>query len=134
MVKLDARGDERVAGGAVDAEQGADVTGRDGVDVLHLVGMHAHHATDLDLFSGAHVDDGVSLGQVSLIDPDIGQLAVLAVFQLEGQGHQRFVRIVETRITGCSSLSRSKGLVFHVGGQGSNWVTPSSRGWTPLFL
>jgi hypothetical protein len=52
---------EGVAGVTVDAEQGDDVAGVGLVDVLHLVGVHADQAADLDLLAGAAVDDGVAL-------------------------------------------------------------------------
>ena len=44
---------EGVARGAVDAEERDDVAGRRVVDVLHLVGVHAHEAADLDAPAGA---------------------------------------------------------------------------------
>ena len=51
--EVDARGDEGVAGGAIDAEQGADVTGGNGVDIFHLVGVHADQAADFDFFAAS---------------------------------------------------------------------------------
>ena len=83
---------EGIAGGAVDAEQGNDIAGTGRFDLLHLVGMHPHQTPDLDLLAGPGIDDGIALLDRALIGPDIGQLAVAAVFQLEGQGHQGICR------------------------------------------
>ncbi len=49
--------------------------------------MHANEAADLDLLPGAGIDELVALAEPALIDPDVGQLAVGPVLELEGQGH-----------------------------------------------
>ena len=86
-----------VTGGAINAEQGDDVAGTAIVDLLHLVGMHPHQASDLDLFAGAAVVDGIAFLQDTLISPHVGQLSVASVFELEGQHDKFIVRIVGDR-------------------------------------
>ncbi len=55
--------------------------------------MHAHHPSHLNLFAGAHINDGIALGQRPLVHPDVRQLPVGPVFQFEGKRHQRCGRI-----------------------------------------
>lgn len=55
---------ERVARGAVDAEQGGDASRRRTFDFFHFIRVHPHQSPDLRAFSGAHVDDGVPLFRV----------------------------------------------------------------------
>ena len=54
-------------------------------------GWHAslHQPADLDLFSGPNVDDGVALGQDALVYANVGQLAILAVLQLESKRNHK---------------------------------------------
>jgi len=86
---VQARAAKGVAGGAVDAEQGDDITGAGPLDLFHLVGMHANQAADLEFFAGAAVNDGVALLNQALVGADVGQLPVAAILKFEGQGHQR---------------------------------------------
>ena len=50
-----------------------------------LVGVHADQPADLDLLARAGVDDLGALLDPALVDPDVGQLAVGAVLELEGE-------------------------------------------------
>ena len=59
-------GDEGVPRGAFDSEKGPDGAGLEGLDVLHLVGMHPHDAPDLDFSPAAGVDRSVP--EMRLID------------------------------------------------------------------
>ena len=62
------------------------------VDLLHVVGVHAHQPPDLVLL-GAAVDDLVALRDRALVDAQVGELAVAPVLELEGERHQRLVRV-----------------------------------------
>jgi len=90
--QVQARRYKGIAGGTLDTEQGADISRRNGVDVFHLIGMHPGEPADLDLFPRADVHDGRSLGDGSLIDPDVGQLSERTVFKLERQSDNRLIR------------------------------------------
>ncbi|KAJ0162728.1 hypothetical protein CTA2_4081 [Colletotrichum tanaceti] len=79
---------EGVAGGAVDAEDGADLAGADLVDVLHLVGVHADDAGDADLLVGAGVEEVGALAELALVDADVGELAVVVLLELEGEADE----------------------------------------------
>jgi len=61
---------------------------------------------DLDFPAGAHVDDRVSLAQGALINADVGELAVGAIFEFEGQGDQGGLGVLSSR-TVASSRSMS---------------------------
>ena len=102
---------EGVARGAVDAEQGDDVTGAGLLDLFHLVGVHAHQAAHLGLLAGAAVDDGVPLPDLALIGANVGQLAVAAVLQLEGQRHQRVFGIVADHDLGLVPVEIERGIL-----------------------
>lgn len=80
---------EGVAGGAVDAKHGADLTGANLVDILHLVGVHAHDTGDADLLVGARVEEVGALPQGALVDADVGELAVVVLLELEGEADER---------------------------------------------
>ena len=82
-----------VAGGAVDAEQGHDVSACRFADLLHLVGMHAHQAADAESLAAPAVVQLISLAHHSLVDADVGELSVLAVLQLESQGYKGLIRL-----------------------------------------
>ena len=45
--QVEARGNKGIAGGALDSEKGPDITGGCGLDVFHLIGVHANDASDL---------------------------------------------------------------------------------------
>ena len=124
---------EGIAGGAVDAEQGDDIAGAGLIDLLHLVGMHPDQTADLDLFAGAGVDNGVALPDHPLIGPDIGQLTVAAVFQLEGQGDQRIVRIVGDRYLRFVVI-QIKGRIFDIGRTGKVGIDGIEQRLHPLVL
>ncbi|GJD04898.1 hypothetical protein ColKHC_13723 [Colletotrichum higginsianum] len=79
---------ESVAGGAVDAKDGADLAGADLVDVLHLVGVHADDAGDADLLVGAGVEEVGALAELALVDADVGELAVVVLLELEGEADE----------------------------------------------
>jgi len=77
---------EGVARIALDAEHRDDVARARLVDVLHLVGVHAHQAANLVLLAGAGVGDERVARELALIDAQVGELPVAAVLELEGEG------------------------------------------------
>ncbi|MPN22645.1 hypothetical protein SDC9_170028 [bioreactor metagenome] len=77
---------EGVARGAFDAEQRDDVAAGAFADVLHGVRVHADEAADLEALAGPGVVELVALLELALVDADVGELAVLAVLELEAQG------------------------------------------------
>ena len=77
----------------VDAEHGDDVARGRLVDLLHLVGVHAHQPSDLVALAGPRVGDVPALGERPLVDAQVGELPVAAVLQLEGQHHERPARV-----------------------------------------
>lgn len=64
-----------------------------GFDVDRGVRVHAAETSDGDLLAGRHVVDGVSLADRTLVDTDVGELSVLAVFELERVADER-LRVV----------------------------------------
>ena len=84
---------EGVARGALDAEEGHDVAVVALGDVLHGVGVHAHEAADLEALARARVVELGALLDVALVDADVGELAVLAVLELEAEGHGLLGRV-----------------------------------------
>ena len=82
---LDLTVGEGVARVTVDAEQRHDVARGRLVDVFHVVRVHPNQTADLDLLAAALVVDELTLGQGALVDPQVGQLTVPALFQLERQ-------------------------------------------------
>ena len=115
--QADARSRKCVAGSAVYSEKGADIAGRNFVDVLHLIRVNTHNSTDLDLFARADVNDRVTFGNRPLIHTDVGKLSVGPVFQFKCQRDQRFlfVRIQQHRGFICFHV---QGMVLDVGGAG----------------
>src|SRR5665647_179825 len=84
--QVEAGAAEGIARGAFDAEEGDNVA-RPGLgDLGHCVGVHADEPADLDLLARARVDDLLALAERALVDADVGQLAVGALLELEGQG------------------------------------------------
>ncbi len=106
---------EGIAGGAVDPEQGHDIAGTGGLDLLHFVGVHPHQTADLALLAGADIDDGVAFFDGALVGADIGKLAVTAVFQLEGQGDQGIAGLVGYFDLGLVVID-IQGEVIYIGG------------------
>ena len=76
--------------------------------------MHTNNTTDLEFLAGAGVDNSVALGQIALIDPDIGQLAVLPILQLEGQCYQGIV-LFDAQENGCFFLLGVKRGILDIG-------------------
>ena len=85
--------------------------------VLHFRRVHADQAAHLDLSAVPGIDQGVALFHGSLVDADVSQLAVLAVFQLEGQCHGGFVKVAG-QDDGLFVVVQVNGFVFNVGGGG----------------
>jgi hypothetical protein len=88
-----ARVTQRVArGGAAQAERGGDVAAGDVPDLLALVGVHAHEATDpLAAALAGVVDRGAGL-HLPGIHAEVRELAVqLVVHHLEGERAERLV-------------------------------------------
>ena len=79
---------EGVARGALDAEEGHDVAVVALGDVFHVVGVHADEAADLELLARAGVVELGALLDLALVDAHVGELAVLAVLELEAEGHR----------------------------------------------
>jgi hypothetical protein len=84
-------GSEGVAGGGLlEANRGDDVTGEDVVDVLTMIGMHAKKTPQPLLPPVPAVDEGMTLGGVTGIHPEIGELADVGIaHDLEGKGRER---------------------------------------------
>src|SRR3954447_22536797 len=80
---------EGIARRAVDPEEGDDVARRAGIDVVHLIRVHADEARNLHLLAVALVDDEVALRDPALVDADISELPVAAVLELEREAHER---------------------------------------------
>ncbi|CAH0056777.1 unnamed protein product [Clonostachys solani] len=74
---------EGVSGSTVDTEHGTDLTSTDVGDILHLVGVHADNAGDSDLLARAGVEES------SLVDSDVGKLAVVVLLKLKGETNER---------------------------------------------
>ena len=77
----------------VDTEQSHDIARSGVVDVLHLVGMHAHQPSHLDPHPGPAVHDRAALGDPPLVHAQIGELTVAPILELEGQRHQRLLGV-----------------------------------------
>ena len=74
-------------GGVLEADDGHDVAGEDGVLVHALVGVHLEDPAHPLLLVLGGVGDRRTLGQRARVDPDVGQLAHVGVrHHLEGQG------------------------------------------------
>lgn len=83
------------SGSTVNSKNGADIAGSDVADFLHLVGVHAHKARDLDRLAALRAVEGDAFLEGSLVDSQVGQLAVRTwgvrikiqptIFQLECQ-------------------------------------------------
>lgn len=76
---------ERISRRALDTEHGANLTGSNRVDILHLVRMHPNQPRDLDLLARADVRDRSSLLECALVHTDVGELTVAALLELEGE-------------------------------------------------
>ena len=67
---------KRIAGGDVlDADDGGDVAGVTGIDVLALVGLNLDEAADALALVGARIVNGVALGERAGIDAEEDELA-----------------------------------------------------------
>lgn len=80
---------EGVSGSTVDTEHGTDLTSTNLGDILHLIGMHADDTGNSDLLACAGVEEVRTLGQSSLVDSDVGKLAVVVFLKLEGETDER---------------------------------------------
>lgn len=76
---------EGVTGGTVNAKDGTDLTGTDLRDIFHLVGVHADNTGNPDLLIGSGVEQVGTLGELALVDSDVGELAVVVLLKLEGK-------------------------------------------------
>jgi hypothetical protein len=63
------------------------------LDLLHLRRVHATEASDLVALLGAAVHDRAAAPEPALVDAQVGELTVAAVLELEGERHQRLVRV-----------------------------------------
>lgn len=106
-----------IAGGTVDAEHGADLTGTDLVDILHLVGVHADDAGDAHLLVGSRVVQVGALAQRSLVDTDVGKLTVVVLLELEGESDKR-QRVVGDQRNRLLALGLVEGRVLNLTGVG----------------
>ena len=93
IVYVDLAVGERVARVRSRRRKRDDVAGLGLVDVFIVVGVHAHEAPDLDLLLVGRVEDDVALGDRALVDADVRQLAVAAVFELEREADERLRRV-----------------------------------------
>ena len=66
-------------GRLLQADEGHDVAGEGGVLVLAVVGVHLQDAPDPLLAVLGRVEDGLALGQLARVDPDVGQLADVGI-------------------------------------------------------
>ena len=84
---------QRVAGrGRLEADDGDDVAGIDGLLVLPVVGVHLQDAADPLLAVLRGVEDARALGELAGVDPQVGQLAHERVgHDLEGECGERFI-------------------------------------------
>ena len=82
---------QRVAGGGLlEADDGHDVAGEDGVLVLAVVGVHLEDAADALLAVLGRVEDGGALLELAAVDAEVGELADVGVaHDLEGEGRER---------------------------------------------
>src|SRR5208337_4244808 len=83
----------RVAGGALQAHHGHDITGGRGIDVFFLVGVHAQDPADPRPLALSRIEVKGSFGQRSLVDPHVGDLTERFLDQLERHGHKRCVGV-----------------------------------------
>jgi hypothetical protein len=84
---------EGVAGGALYAEEGDYVPVAALADVLHRVRVHADEAADFEFLAGTRVVELGPLPELALVDAHVGELAVLAVLELEAEGHGLGARV-----------------------------------------
>jgi hypothetical protein len=80
-----------VPGSTVDSKESNNIPNAGAFDVLHVVGVHPHQTTNLELFLGPDVVEIRSFVELTLVDPHVSQLTVLSVFQFEGQGDGRLI-------------------------------------------
>lgn len=108
---------EGVARGAVDAEDGADLARADLGHVFHFVAVHAHDARDFDLLIGARVEDVGGAAEGALVYADVGQLAEVGLFELEGEADEG-EGVVGDELDGGFVAAAVEGEVFDFGGVG----------------
>ena len=87
--------------------------GGDGLDILHLVRMHPRDPADFHFPSVSDIDDGGAFGNHALVYADIGKLAVLPIFELEGKGDDRFFRVCRKGYHGLVVV-HIQGFVIHI--------------------
>lgn len=103
--------------GAVDTENGADLTGTDFGDILHLVGVHADDTGNSDLLVGARVEQVGTLVELTLVDTDVGELTVVVLLELEGET-DKGERVVGNQLDGLFIVDLVQGGVLDLGGIG----------------
>ena len=95
--------------------------------------MHAHNPADLDLLAVPCIHNRGAAGQDSLIDPDVGELSVRSVLQLEGQRHDRLGRVAVQQHRGLVVVHVQR-LILNVGGAGEDSVHGVQQGLNALVL
>jgi hypothetical protein len=88
---------QRIAAGALDANQGDDVARTGLRHVLALVGVHADDAADAEVLVCACVAAGLALYHAALVHARVRKLPERLVDDLEGQGHERGVGVAHQR-------------------------------------
>lgn len=108
---------ESVTGSTIDTEHCANFTSANFVDLLHLVGVHAHDTRNLDLLVVASVEDVGTLAKSTLVHADVGQLAKVALFKLESQTDEGKC-VVRNKLNRCFVTLLVESKVLNLGGFG----------------